>query len=198
MKNLKQLLKKRGLTQQALGELIDVPQTTIASWANGRATPKHDSLVKMSHIFRISVEELLGRERPGDFDDMAGWVKLKVIGKVPAGVPIEAIEEYAGEIVVPPEHARPGCYALEVRGNSMVPKIMDGDVVVVAPCPDPYNGQIVVTRINSDGEVTLKKFQRDNGTILLVPENPEHQTRVLTPDSNIKILGSVIALHRKF
>ncbi|KAF1081981.1 MAG: SOS-response repressor and protease LexA [Candidatus Rifleibacterium amylolyticum] len=197
MKILKELLKKKGFTQQALAELIEVPQSTLASWISGKGTPKHDNLVKLSQGLGVSPEELLGRERPANFDDMTGWVKLRVISKVPADVPIEAVEEYSGEIVVPPEHARPGCFALEVHGNSMVPRIMDGDVVVVTPCPDPYNGQIVVTRINSDGDVTLKKFQRDNGAILLVPENPEYQTRLLTPDSNIKILGSVIALHRR-
>ncbi len=198
MKILRELLKKRGFTQQEFGELVGVPQPTVASWISGKGTPKHDSLVKMAQILGVSPEELLGRERPANFDDMAGWVKLRIIGNVPAGVPIEAIEEYSGEIVVPPEHARPGCFALEVHGNSMSPKIMDGDVVVVAPCPDPHNGQIVVTRINSDNEVTLKRFQRTCGTILLIPENVDYPSYVLTPDGNIKILGSVIALHRKF
>jgi len=205
---LKELIKSKSISQTRLAELTGLPRTTISSWCNGKSTPKkHSDLVYLAKGLGMTLAELgkaigvsveFNHGFLANFDDMTGWVKLKVIGKVPAGVPIEAVEEYVSEIVVPPEHARPGCYALEVRGNSMVPKIMDGDVVVVAPCPDPRNGQIVVTRINSDGEVTLKKFQKDSGAILLVPENPEYQTRILTPDSNIKILGCVIALHRRF
>ncbi|MDD2998413.1 MAG: XRE family transcriptional regulator [Candidatus Riflebacteria bacterium] len=205
---LKELTKSKNISQTKLAELAGLPRTTISSWCNGKSSPaKHADLIKLAKALGMTLDEIISAlkidmsargETIANFDDMTGWVKLKVIGRVPAGVPIEAVEEYSGEIVVPPEHARPGCYALEVRGNSMVPKIMDGDVVVVAPCLDPRNGQIVVTRINSDGEVTLKKFQKDDGAILLVPENPEYQTRILTPDSNIKILGYVIALHRRF
>lgn len=198
-KNLKKFIKSRGLNQTQFAELVGVRQSDVSEWVNDIRMPRPETISKITELLNISTADLVEEdERIAPFDDMTGWVKLKVIGKVPAGVPIEAVEEYVSEIVVPPEHARPGCYALEVRGNSMVPKIMDGDVVVVAPCPDPRNGQIVVTRINSDGEVTLKKFQKDSGAILLVPENPEYQTRILTPDSNIKILGCVIALHRRF
>ncbi|GAB1352751.1 hypothetical protein MASR1M12_14820 [Erysipelotrichia bacterium] len=198
-KNLKKFIKSRGLNQTQFAELVGVRQSDVSEWVNDLRMPRPETISKITELLNISTADLVEEdERVAHFDDMTGWVKLRVIGKVPAGVPIEAVEEYVSEIVVPPEHARPGCYALEVRGNSMVPKIMDGDVVVVAPCPDPRSGQIVVTRINSDGEVTLKKFQKDNGAILLVPENPEYQTRILTPDSNIKILGCVIALHRRF
>ena len=198
-KNLKKFIKSRGLNQTQFAELVGVRQSDVSEWVNDIRMPRPETISKITELLNISTADLVEEdERVAHFDDMTGWVKLRVIGKVPAGVPIEAVEEYVSEIVVPPEHARPGCYALEVRGNSMVPKIMDGDVVVVAPCPDPRSGQIVVTRINSDGEVTLKKFQKDNGAILLVPENPEYQTRILTPDSNIKILGCVIALHRRF
>lgn len=197
-KRLKQLLRERKITQTRLSEMTGFRQSDISDWANDYHSPREEKVEKIAEILGVTIADLIEDKQPANFDDMTGWVKLKVIGKVPAGVPIEAVEEYVSEIVVPPEHARPGCYALEVRGNSMVPKIMDGDVVVVAPCPDPRSGQIVVTRINSDVEVTLKKFQKDNGAILLVPENPEYQTRILTADSNIKILGCVIALHRRF
>lgn len=197
-KRLRQLLKERKITQTRLSELTGFRQSDISDWVNNYHSPREDRIQKIAEVLGVSVADLFEERPASDFDDMTGWVKLKVIGRVPAGVPIEAVEEYSGEIVVPPEHARPGCYALEVQGNSMVPRVLDGDVVIVAPCPSPRNGQIVVTRINSDGEVTLKKFQKDNDAILLVPENPEYQTRVLTPDSNIKILGCVIALHRKF
>lgn len=197
-KRLKQLLKERKRTQTWLSKATGFRQSDISDWANDLHSPREEKAKKIADALGVALADLVEDRQSLDIDDMAGWVKLKVIGKVPAGVPIEAVEEYSGEIVVPPEHARPGCFALEVHGNSMSPKIMDGDVVVVAPCPDPHNGQIVVTRINSDNEVTLKRFQRTCGAILLIPENVDYPSYVLTPDSNIKILGSVIALHRRF
>lgn len=74
---------------------------------------------------------------------------------------------------------------------------MSGDVVVVAPNLEPYNGQVVVTRINGEGEVTLKEFQRDGETILLVPENKAFQTKVFRPGSDLKIVGVVVSLQRR-
>jgi repressor LexA len=197
-KKLKFYIKRAGLTQAKFAGILDVRQSDISDWVNDNRFPRQEMLNRIVKELNLTISDLIEDSETKQSENMSGWKKLKVIGKVPAGVPIEAVEEYVCEIPVPADQARPNYYALQVTGDSMSPKIVNGDIVVVAPCPEPYNGQIVVTRINSDGEVTLKKFQRDGNTLLLIPENPEYQTRVLTPDSNIKILGSVIALYRKF
>jgi repressor LexA len=86
---------------------------------------------------------------------------------------------------------------LRVSGDSMYPRVLSGDVVVVAPNLEPYNGQVVVTRVNCQGEVTLKEFQRDGDTILLVPENKSYPTKVFRPGSDLKIVGVVVSLQRR-
>lgn len=71
MEKLRQFLKNNGLTQQAFGELIGVPQTTIASWLSGKAKPKHENLIKISEVTGIRPEELLETHLEG-FIQQAG------------------------------------------------------------------------------------------------------------------------------
>lgn len=189
-------LKEHKIKQSFLANKLGISRQNLNSLLKGNM--RGNNLHKIANALGVSVTELIENRPPPNFSDLKGWVKLPVIGKVPAGVPIEAIEEHAGEVVVPPGQAKPGCFALKVAGDSMSPRILDNDVVVVAPCPDPRNGQIVVTRVNCDGEVTLKRFQRDGDVVALVPENPNYQTRILTPESDIKILGRVVGLYRGF
>jgi repressor LexA len=184
------------LSQAEIARKIGVTRATISAWKAGRTEPSIDMIHKLAESLDVSPAELLGEKAP-QLVDMSKWVTLPVIGKVPAGVALEAIEEYEGEIIVPPEDARPGYFALKVQGESMHPRVLSGDVVVVAPNLEPYNGQVVVTRVNGEGEVTLKEFQRDGETILLVPENKAFQTKVFRPGSELKIVGVVVSLQRR-
>ena len=190
---------KKSLEKISASEIarrIGVERSTVSSWKNGKSEPSIDMIHKLAEALDVSPAELLGEKTP-QFVDMSKWVTLPIIGKVPAGVALEAIEEYEGEIIVPPEDAKPGYFALKVQGESMHPRVLNGDVVVVAPNLEPYNGQVVVTRVNGEGEVTLKEFQRDGETILLVPENKAFQTKVFRPGSDLKIVGVVVSLQRR-
>jgi repressor LexA len=190
---------KKSLEKISASEIarrIGVERSTVSSWKNGKTEPSIEMIHRLAEVLEVSPGELLGEKAP-QLVDMSKWVTLPVIGKVPAGVALEAIEEYEGEIIVPPEDARPGYFALKVQGESMHPRVLSGDVVVVAPNLEPYNGQVVVTRVNGEGEVTLKEFQRDGETILLVPENKAFQTKVFRPGSELKIVGVVVSLQRR-
>jgi repressor LexA len=184
------------ISQAEIARRLGVHPTSISDWKSGKSEPSIDMMHKLAESLDVSPGELLGEKAP-QLVDMSKWVTLPVIGKVPAGVALEAIEEYEGEIIVPPEDARPGYFALKVQGESMHPRVLSGDVVVVAPNLEPYNGQVVVTRVNGEGEVTLKEFQRDGETILLVPENKAFQTKVFRPGSELKIVGVVVSLQRR-
>lgn len=184
------------ISQAEIARRLGVHPTNLSAWKLGKAEPSIDMIHKLAEALDVSPGELLGEKTP-QFVDMSKWVTLPVIGKVPAGVALEAIEEYEGEIIVPPEDAKPGYFALKVQGESMHPRVLNGDIVIVAPNIEPYNGQVVVTRVNGEGEVTLKEFQRDGETILLVPENKAFQTKVFRPGSDLKIVGVVVSLQRK-
>lgn len=93
-------------------------------------------------------------------------VQIPVVGVVTAGLPILAVENQEGTL----PWSEPGCFALRVRGDSMINAgILEGDKVIVRPQSTADNGQIVVARI--DDEATVKRLQRNNGQIWLIPEN---------------------------
>ena len=95
--------------------------------------------------------------------------RIPVVGVVTAGIPILAVENQEGTM----PWSEPGCFALRVRGDSMINAgILDGDKVVVRPQQSADNGQIVVARI--EDEATVKRLLRKNGQVWLMPENENY------------------------
>jgi len=95
--------------------------------------------------------------------------QIPVVGLVTAGIPILAVENQEGTI---PWEGDPGCFALRVRGESMIGAgILSGDLVVVRPQQTAHDGQIVVARIGD--EATVKRLSRRGGEVWLMPENPD-------------------------
>lgn len=131
--------------------------------------------------------------------DTGGAIDLPVMGRIAAGVPIEAIAHVSHKVSVPGamvsgqgEH-----YALEVKGDSMIDAgINDGDVVVIRETGTADNGDIVVALIE-DQEATLKKFYRRGTAIALEAANPAFETRVL-PEDQVKVQGRLVGLIRTY
>lgn len=126
-------------------------------------------------------------------------VDLPVMGRIAAGVPIEAIQQISHHVAVPGsmlagsgEH-----YALEVKGDSMIEAgINDGDIVVIREQNDAQNGDIVVALVE-DHEATLKRFRRKGNMIALEAANPAYETRVF-PDHLVKVQGRLVGLIRSY
>lgn len=126
-------------------------------------------------------------------------VELPLMGRIAAGVPIEAIQQISHHIAVPGsmlsgsgEH-----YALEVKGDSMIEAgINDGDIVVIREQKDAQNGDIVVALVE-DHEATLKRFRRKGNMIALEAANPAYETRVF-PDHLVKVQGRLVGLIRSY
>jgi repressor LexA len=123
--------------------------------------------------------EVVGAETVLTLPVASNVLRLPLIGRVAAGTPVLAEENVEDHITVGPEIAGgDDAYALTVHGDSMIGAgINDGDIVLVRPRRDaPANGTIVVARIENEttgeGEVTVKRFYRENGRIRLQPENP--------------------------
>ncbi|SHL92352.1 repressor LexA [Paracoccus solventivorans] len=126
-------------------------------------------------------------------------VELPVMGRIAAGVPIEAISEISHHIAVPGSmlSGRDHHYALEVRGDSMIEAgINDGDVVVIREQDTADNGDIVVALIEG-AEATLKRYRRRGGMIALEAANPAYGTKVLSEDK-IRIQGRLVGLIRSY
>jgi len=126
-------------------------------------------------------------------------LEIPVMGRIAAGVPIEAINQITHQIAIPQTmlSSNGKHYALEVRGDSMINAgINDGDIVVIRETDTADDGDIVVALI-ADEEATLKRLFRRNGAIALEAENPAYETRVLSPEQ-VKVQGRLVGLIRSY
>jgi len=129
----------------------------------------------------------------------SGVTELPLMGRIAAGVPIEAISHASSHVAIPASMLRTGGdhYALEVKGDSMINAgINDGDVVIIRETQTADNGDIVVALVE-DHEATLKTFRRQNGAIALEAANPAYETRVI-PEDKVKVQGRLVGLIRSY
>ena len=126
-------------------------------------------------------------------------VELPMMGKIAAGVPIEAINHMSHHVPVPSTmlSSKGEHFALEVKGDSMIEAgINDGDIVVIRETSTADNGDIVVALVD-DHEATLKRFFRRGGSIALEAANPVYETRLLD-DHRVKVQGRLVGLIRTY
>lgn len=122
-------------------------------------------------------------------------VSVPVVGNVAAGAPILAEQNIEEHILLSPDLAQEGFFLLRVRGDSMINAgILNGDLVLVRPQQEAPNGTIVVALV--DGEATVKRFERGNGHVKLVAENPAYEPIVTTNVSLVGVVRGVIRMFR--
>jgi repressor LexA len=168
-------------------EIVRLPDT-LAGASGGGFTP------------RVIQGDKPTGPRPAQFEHVtADAVDVPMMGRIAAGVPIEAISQVSHQVAVPGqmlsttgEH-----YALEVKGDSMIEAgINDGDVVVIRETSVAENGDIVVALVD-DHEATLKRFLRKGNAIALEAANPAYETRVF-PEDQVKVQGKLVGLIRTY
>ena len=123
---------------------------------------------------------------------------IPVLGRIAAGVPIEAIQQEINRVIPPQEFADDANhYALEVKGDSMIDAgILDGDVVILRRTESADSGDIVVALID-DEEATLKRLRKKGASVALEAANPAYETRIFGPD-RVRVQGRLVALIRRY
>lgn len=192
---LKELRKSHKLTQQKLADKVGLSRSAISMYETDNSEPDINILTKFADFFNVSVDYLLGIEK-------SNAVKIPVLGVIPAGIPINAIEEILDYEEISPEMSSSGEYfALRVSGHSMEPKISDGDVLIVRKQETAENGDICVVMVNGDN-ATVKKIKKESTGLMLIPNNPNYETMFFTDEEVIskpvKIIGKVVELRAKF
>ena len=134
----------------------------------------------------------------GNDDDATSAISIPVMGRIAAGVPIDAIQHKTHSISVPPDMIAGGeHYALEVKGDSMIEAgIFDGDTVIIRNADTASPGEIVVALVDEE-EATLKRFRRKGASIALEAANPAYETRIFGPD-RVKVQGRLVGLIRRY
>ncbi len=196
MSIIKDLRNKNGLTQSELARLCGVHQTAVSQWEKGRTDPDRESLKILSEIFGVPVDTILG------LSSGENKVIIPVLGYVRAGVPIEAVEEILDYEEISPQMAATGdFFALQIKGNSMEPRICENDVVIVRKQSDVDSGDVAVVLVNSM-DATVKKIVKKGTSISLVPFNPNYDVMIYTAEEisrlPVTIIGKVVELRGKF
>lgn len=190
------LRKSKKLTQEQLAALVGVERSTIGKWESTSIIPSSDMLIELSDFFNVSIDYLLGNTDNSANNKIH---RIKVYGSVPAGIPLEAIENIIGWEEISMDLVRDGSeyIALKVKGDSMNPKYLDGDIVIVRLQPNCESGQDAIVFVNGY-DATLKRIIKNENSVILQPLNPEYETKIYREgDEPITILGIVVELRRK-
>lgn len=198
MNRLKALRKSRGISQRQLAEEIKAAQNTISNWENGTRDMDSATLLMLADYFNVTADFLLGNDTP----TKRKGIKIPVLGSVQAGVPIEAVEDILDYEEITPEMAAAGeHFALVIRGDSMEPRMREGDVVIVRKQSDVTSGDVAVVIVNCH-EATVKRILKKENGIMLQPTNHSHEPLFFTPEQvhelPVVIVGRVVELRAKF
>lgn len=125
------------------------------------------------------------------------YVKIPIVGSIPAGVPIEAIEDVLGEAEIPSEWLKGDkkYIALQVDGSSMYPLLLDGDIVILRIQETAESGDICACYVNGY-DATLKRIKLTESSITLIPENPNYAPVTYTHPGEVTIAGKVVQVRR--
>jgi repressor LexA len=187
-------------TQSDLAKVLFVNQTAVSQWERDITTPSPPILLKLSEMYGVSTDYLLGRELVPKTSSKG--VMIPVLGEVAAGIPIEAIENILDYEEISKEMAAHGeFFGLRLRGDSMAPRMCEGDVVIVKKQPDADTGDIAVVLVNGDS-ATVKNIRKERGGLWLIPNNPAaFEPRFLSREEctslPVQILGIVVELRAK-
>lgn len=195
---LKQLRKSSGKTQRDLAKSLYVTASSIGMYERDERTPSPDVLKKYADIFDVSLDYILGNSR--NLKKGQDYATINIYGSIPAGIPIEAIEDISDtEDISFKDFDKNKTYiGLKVEGDSMYPKYLDGDTIILELTPDCESGTDAAVYVNGY-EATLKTvIKNDNGTITLKPINTSYSPKTYGKDDEpIKILGIVKEIRRK-
>ena len=207
---IKKLRTDHGYTQEELGQLLNpkVNRAAINKWEGGRvANIKRSHIAQMAKIFDVDPVKLMCFEsigpRPSNAQPLNDSCRIPLVGRVAAGQPIFDEGNIIGEVFVDPDliAGSENVYALKVRGDSMSPKILDGDTLIVREQSTADDGEIVIVTVNGD-EGTCKKLKRYPDALALVSINPLYEPIMYTWEEveqlPVRIVGKVLQSRHDF
>lgn len=200
MLRLKEARKAKGLTQTEVSRIIGISQNGYSDWETGKNRVDAVSLNRLAELYGVSVDYLLGSsEVPTN-----NVLRIPVLGSVPAGVPLEAIEDIIDWEELPQSMASGGreYFALEVKGDSMWPDYLPGDVVIVRKQPTCDSGEDCVVYVNGyDATLKQVRLNAEDQSLTIVPRNQSYPPRTFSSEEiqslPVTIAGVVVELRRK-
>ena len=196
-RNIKYYMDKNNIRSIDICGTLKIPMPTFSDWINAKTYPRIDKIELMANYFGIEksnlVEENSKKNRKG--------ITINVLGRVAAGIPIEAVENIIDTEEISEDLSRTGdFFGLQIHGDSMEPRMYEGDVVIVRQQEDAETGDIVIALINGN-DATCKRLTKYSGGIALTSLNPKYDPMMFSNEEIIskpvKIIGKVVELRGK-
>ena len=198
---IKKLRIEKNWTQEFVASKINISIPALSRYESGTYEPKSLSIVSdFAKLYNVSTDYLLGLNL--EYNDNPNSAIVLVYGTIPAGVPMECIEEILDteEIPVSWLNGDKKFFGLKIKGTSMSPSYLDGDTIILEKTEDCENGQDAVVMVNGNDGTFKRVFKNENG-IILQPLNPEFQPMIYTnkqiEDLPIRIIGVAKEIRRK-
>ena len=200
---IKKLRLQRGWSQEELAKKIGyADKTSIAKIEAGKVDLPQSKIIAFSNVFFVTPSYLMDGNNSLPNSTKRKGIPINVLGRVAAGIPIESVEEIIDTEEITEELAATGdFFGLQIKGDSMEPRITEGDVVIVRQQEDAENGETVIVLINGE-DATCKRLKKYSDGIMLLSNNPKHEPMVFSKqeiiDKPVKIIGKVVELRGKF
>lgn len=218
---LKKAMSDKQMKQVNLCNKTGIDKALISNYLSGKYKAKQDKLHKLAIALDVSEAWLMGydvdmdrewfeEKEPSEISiDNARYIetttktiKIPVLGKVPAGVPIEAIQDILGYEEIPASMLKSGnnYFALKIDGDSMYPDYKTGDIIIIRQQSDCNSGDDCVVMVNGD-DATFKRVIKQEKSIILKPLNNEYEPYYFDEyeilAKPVKIIGIAIEVRRK-
>lgn len=211
---IKKLRQEENIFQVELAQKVGISKQTLYKYENDIITNiPSDKIELIAKELNTTPAYLMGWKE--DNENLSGTiahiddktpssrkgVSINVLGRVAAGIPIEAIEDVIDTEEITEEMAKTGkFFGLQIHGNSMEPRIYEGDVVIVRQQEDAESGDVVIAMVNGD-DATCKRLRKYRDGIELVPNNPSYEPMFFSNEEilnkPVKIIGKVVELRGK-
>lgn len=212
-----ELLKEKGVKTSDVAKATGIHPSTFTDWKKKKSSPKYDKLEKIAAYFEVQVDYLTGKTEYRTLDELRKqiadvgtvvdisdeiYTPIKVLGVVAAGIPIEAQEDVIDYEYIPERWRKSGKYfGLQIKGDSMSPRISEGDIVIVRQQNDAESGDIVIVRINGN-TATCKRLMKYADRISLHSFNPAYEPKDFTNEQivelHVEIIGKVVENRQKY
>lgn len=204
----KTLRKEKSMTQDQVGEILGITGAAVSKWEHGLSLPDTPMAIKVAELYGCTVDELIHNQRLEpevryvESDRSKKFIRIPVLGKIPAGIPIEAIQDIEDWEDYPITNTIPGrrYFCLRIEGDSMEPEYRNGDTIIIQEQDTCNSGDDCAVMVNGN-DATFKRVRLHENGITLQPLNPKYDPHFYSnkevDNLPIRIIGIVVEIRRK-
>lgn len=201
---LTDLMKSHKVTNAGLADIVGVSENSVKKWKKG-SVPAYDKVAKIAEYFEVPIEYFyqdIAKKNYGTINKILDHgSSIPIVGRIQAGYPVESFDDIEGYVSIPTGlQYSDDLFALRVVGDSMMPLVMDGDIIICNKNVQNVNNKICAVTV--DGESTLKRIRMDSSGVTLIPTNPMYNeirfSNKKAEEKNFRVDGVLVQMIRNF